>query len=99
MAKKVETSQWDASDLLNSPEIVAAYLSAAVEEAEGDPEFLLVALNTIARSGNFSELARELGVSRKGLYKALSADGNPSFALVWELLDKLGVRVEFHAAS
>jgi probable addiction module antidote protein len=95
----VKTAPWDAADLLDSPEAIAAYLDAAVEEAEGDPSFLLVALDTVARAGNFSELAREIGISRKGLYKALSEDGNPSFATIWALLSKLGVRIEFHALA
>lgn len=95
----VKTAPWDAADLLDSPEAIAAYLDAAVEEAQGDPAFLLVALDTVARAGNFSELAREVGISRKGLYKALGEDANPSFATIWTLLNKLGVRMEFHAVA
>lgn len=95
----VKTAPWDAADYLDSPEAIAAYLDAAVEEAQDDPSFLLVALETVARAGNFSELAREVGISRKGLYKALSEDGNPSFATIWTLLNKLGVRIEFHAVA
>ena len=95
----VKTAPWDAADLLDSPEAIAAYLDAAVEEAQGDPGFLLVALDTVARAGNFSELARDIGISRKGLYKALGDDGNPSFATIWALLNQLGVRIEFHAVA
>lgn len=95
----VKTAPWDAADYLDSPEAIAAYLDAAVEEAQDDPSFLLVALETVARAGNFSELAREVGISRKGLYKALSEDGNPSFATIWVLLNKLGVRIEFHPVA
>jgi len=95
----VKTAPWDAADYLDSPEAIAAYLDAAVEEAQDDPSFLLVALETVARAGNFSELAREVGISRKGLYKALSEDGNPSFATIWALLNKLGVRIEFHPVA
>ncbi len=95
----VKTAPWDAADLLDSPEAIAAYLDAAVEEAQGDPGFLLVALDTVARAGNFSELARDIGISRKGLYKALGEDGNPSFATIWALLNQLGVRIEFHAVA
>ena len=93
----VKTAPWDAADLLDSPEAIAAYLGAAVDEAQDDPGFLLTALETVARAGNFSELAREVGISRKGLYKALSEDGDPSFATIWTLLNKLDVRIEFHA--
>lgn len=95
----VKTAPWDAADLLDSPEAIAAYLDAAVEEARDDPSFLLIALDTVARAGNFSELAREIGISRKGLYRALAEDGNPSFATIWALLNKLGVRIEFHAVA
>ena len=95
----VKTAPWDAADLLDSPEAIAAYLDAAVEEAQGDPGFQQTALETVARAGNFSELAREVGITRKGLYKALSEDGNPSFATIWTLLNKLGVRIEFHAVA
>ena len=95
----VKTAPWDAADLLDSPEAIAAYLDAAVEEAQDDPSFLMTALESVARAGNFSELAREIGISRKGLYKALGEDGNPSFATIWALLNKLGVRIEFHAVA
>lgn len=95
----VKTAPWDAADYRDSPEAIAAYLDAAVEEARDDPGFLLTALETVARAGNFSELAREVGITRKGLYKALSEDGNPSFATIWTLLNKLGVRIEFHAVA
>lgn len=93
----VKTAAWDAADFLDSPEAIAAYLDAAVEEAREEPGYLLTALDTVARAGNFSELAREIGISRKGLYKALGEDGNPSFATIWSLLNRLGVRMEFHA--
>lgn len=95
----LKTAPWDSADFLDSPDAIAAYLDVAVEEAQGDPSFLLTALETVARAGNFSELAREVGVTRKGLYKALSEDGNPSFATIWTLLNKLGVRIEFHAVA
>lgn len=93
----VETAPWDAAEILDSPEAIAAYLDAAVEEAQDDPSFLLTAVDTVARAGNFSKLAREIGIRRKGLYKALGQDGNPSFVTIWALLNKLGVRIEFHA--
>lgn len=92
----VRTAPWDPAGSLDSPEAIAAHLDAAVED---DPAFLLTALDTVARAGNFSELAREIGISRKGLYKAFGEDGNPSFATIWTLLNKLGVRIEFHPVA
>jgi len=57
------------------------------------------ALGTIARSQNFSELARKVGVSREGLYKALSEDGNPSYATIVKVAQALGLKIEFHAVA
>jgi probable addiction module antidote protein len=97
MRTKTRTHNWNAAEHLDSPSLIAAYLEAALVEAKGDPQFLLTALNTVARAGNFSELSREVGMSRKGLYKALSADGNPSFTSIMQLLNTLGVEVHFNA--
>jgi probable addiction module antidote protein len=99
MNKKLKTTPWIASETLDSPSLIATYLEEALAEAKDDPKFLLTALETVAKTRNFSELSREVGLSRAGLYKALSEDGNPSFATVWELLKALGIRMEFHAAS
>lgn len=57
------------------------------------------ALGTIARSGNLSELARNVGMSREGLYKALSAEGNPSFATISKVARALGLRIHFEAVA
>jgi probable addiction module antidote protein len=90
---------FDSADYLATREDAAAYLEAALEEAGDDPAFISQALGTIARSGNLSELARKLGMSREGLYKALSKDGNPSFATIMKVAQALGLRLEFHAVA
>jgi probable addiction module antidote protein len=72
---------------------------AGLEEAGDDPAFVAQALGTIARSGNVSELARRTGMSREGLYKALSADGNPSFATIVKVARALGLRIRFTPAA
>ena len=69
------------------------------EEAGDDPAFIAHTLGVIARSGNLSALARETGLSREGLYKALSEDGNPSFATIMKVAKALGLRIEFHAVA
>lgn len=90
---------FDAADYLRTPADAAAYLGAVIEEAGDDPAVLARALGAIARSGNISELARKTGMSREGLYKALSDDGNPSFATITKVAHALGLRIEFHAVA
>ena len=82
---------YDSADYLVDIEAAAAYLEAALEEADDDPAYIAKALGTIARSGNVSELARRVGMSREGLYKALSVDGNPSFATIIKVAKALGL--------
>ena len=100
MSKKMETfTAYDSAEYLTGLDDVAAYLEAAVEEAGNDPAFIAQAFGVIARSGNLSELARRVGMSREGLYKALSADGNPSFATIMKVATALGLRVHFGSAA
>jgi len=90
---------YDTADYLTSRQDAAAYLEAAIEEAGDDPAFIAQALGTVARSGNLSELARNVGMSREGLYKALSAEGNPSFATISKVARALGLRIHFEAVA
>lgn len=100
MSKTTETfSNYDSADYLVGIDDVAAYLEAALEQAGDDPAFIAQALGTIARSGNVSELARRVGMSREGLYKALSADGNPSFATIVKVAKALGLRLHFDSVA
>ncbi len=97
MAEKF--SKWDAADYLEDLGDVAAFLEAAFEEAGDDPVFIAQALGTVARSGNISELARRVGMSREGLYKALSAEGNPSFATIMKVAKALGLKLHFESVA
>ena len=100
MAENTEHfNPFDAAEYLRSPADIAAYLEATIEESGDDPAVIARALGTIARSGNLSELARKTGLSREGLYKALTADGNPSFATISKVARALGLRIEFHAVA
>src|SRR5680860_327991 len=100
MSKKTETfTPYDSADYLTGIEDMAAYLEAAIDEAGDDPAFIAQALGTIARSGNVSELARRVGMSREGLYKALAADGNPSFATIMKVAGALGLRIHFESVA
>ena len=100
MSKKTDTfTPYDSADYLTGIEDIAAYLEAAIDEAGDDPAFIAQALGTIARSGNVSELARRVGMSREGLYKALAADGNPSFATIMKVASALGLRIHFESVT
>jgi probable addiction module antidote protein len=91
-------SAYDSADYLKSEKDIAAYLEAAIDEAGEDPAFIAHALGTIARSRGMAQLARDTGMTREGLYKALSASGNPSFATVFKVLRALGLRIAPRAA-
>ena len=100
MNKKTETfSAYDSAQYLTGIDDVAAYLETAIEEAGDDPAFVAQALGTIARSGNLSELARRVDMSREGLYKAVSADGNPSFATIMKITRALGLKLHFESVA
>ena len=92
-------SRYDTADYLKSEADIAAYLEAVIEESGDDPAYIARALGVIARARNISNLARETGMSREGLYKALSGEGNPSFATITKVAHALGLRVGFRPAS
>ncbi len=87
----LKTTRWDAADHLKTRKDVAGYLDAVLED--GDPELLKAALGDIARSKGMTEIARESGLRRTSLYRALSPDGNPEFATVAAVLKALGLRL------
>jgi probable addiction module antidote protein len=84
-------TRYDAADYLKSEGDVIAYLDAAMEDC--DPAVIATALGTIARARGMMQIARETGITREGLYKALSADGNPSLGTVLKVMKALGVRL------
>ncbi len=90
----VKLKRWDVAEQLNTEEEMQLYLEACTEEDDGDGVMIRHALANIARAKNMSALAKKTGVSRKGLYKALSEDGNPSFALILKLTRALGLRLK-----
>lgn len=81
-------TEFDAAEYLNTIESQNAYLEEVSKE--NDPAELLKAIDTISRARGMSKMAKEVGITREGLYKALSADGNPSFATVYKILNVLG---------
>jgi probable addiction module antidote protein len=94
---EVGFSRYDTADYLKTEDDIAAYFEAVMED--GDPALITAALGDIARARNLSQLARDTGMSREGLYKALSGEGNPSFATVMKVARALGLRLSFKPAT
>ena len=86
-------SRYDTADYLRTEAEIAAYLEACA--ADGDPALLLAALGDVARARNMTYLAKSAGMTRAGLYKALSGETNPSFATVHKVAHALGLKVSF----
>jgi probable addiction module antidote protein len=86
-------SRYDTADYLTSDEDMVAYLEACMEEAGDDPAFIAAALGNIALARGMMALAKDTGLTREGLYKALSADGNPSLGTVLKVVKALGLRL------
>jgi probable addiction module antidote protein len=88
---KTKTHPWDITRYLESDEDIAAYLDAALEE--DDPALLAAALGDVARAKGMTEIARETGLGRESLYKALSPEGNPEFGTVQKVVRSLGLKL------
>jgi len=91
----VTTKAWDITEHLGSEEAIAAYLDAVFED--GDAALVKAAIGDVARARGMTEIAAKAGISRVGLYKALSETGNPSFATIAAVLKALGVRLSVAA--
>ncbi len=92
-------SRWDASDYLATEEDIAMYFEACLEEDPGDGSLVRKALGDIAKAQGMTKLSRDTGLSREGLYKALSANGNPEFSTVFKVIKALGLRLEAKPAG
>ncbi|MEY3596165.1 MAG: hypothetical protein RL543_118 [Pseudomonadota bacterium] len=88
----LKLTRFDIVDFLKTEEDILAYLAVVAED--NDPAFFARSLGHVARARGMSQLARETGISRMGLIKALSAEGNPSFATITKVLDALGYRID-----
>jgi probable addiction module antidote protein len=95
---KTKTVTYDVAEQLRTPEEMAAYLDAWLAEAPDDAAGIARALGDIARARGMTQVARDAGLSRESLYKALSENGNPSFATVLKVARALGVRLHAQVA-
>ena len=91
--KKEKFSRYDVVDYLKTEEDMAGYLEACMEEAGDDAAYIAAALGDIARARGMAQLAKDTGISREGLYKALSPDGNPSLATILKVVKALGLKL------
>jgi probable addiction module antidote protein len=102
MATKRRTKEtynrWDPAENLKTEADIQAYLIACFEEAPDDASYIAAALGDVARAQGMTRLARRTGLTRMGLYKALSKDGNPSLDTVLKVLHALGLRLTAKAA-
>ena len=91
----LKLNKWDSAEHLRTPEERALYLEACIEEAGGDAAFVVKSLGVLARASGMTELARETGLGRESLYKALSGEGNPSFDTLVKVCAALGLELRF----
>ncbi|MFA7665145.1 MAG: addiction module antidote protein [Burkholderiaceae bacterium] len=94
---KTRTTTWDPAEHLETEADMAAYLEAALEE--NDPALIAAALGDIARAKGMTQVAREAGLGRESLYKALSPEGNPEFATIMKVVSALGLQLHAAPAS
>jgi len=90
---KTITTTYDVAEHLRTPEEMAAYLEASLEEADGDAAFVAKALGDIARAKGMTQVARDAGLSRESLYKALSGDRSPAFDTILKVTEALGLKL------
>ena len=89
----INLRKWDSAEHLKTDEDVVLYIDACLEEAGDDAAFIAKALGTIARARGMTQLARDTGIGRESLYKALSGESNPSFATILKVMSALGIRL------
>tara|TARA_Y100001937_G_C6897050_1_gene231636 strand:- start:242 stop:535 length:294 start_codon:yes stop_codon:yes gene_type:complete len=95
----IKLQDYDVAEHLRTSEEMAAYLEASIAECDGDASFVAKALGDIARAKGMTELARDTGLGRESLYKALSADGNPQLSTVLKVAKALGLEFSVKPAA
>jgi probable addiction module antidote protein len=96
---KTVTTRYDVAEHLRSPEEMAAYLEACLEEAGDDAAFIAKALGDIARARGMAQVARDAGLSRESLYKALSGERSPGFDTILKVIGALGIKLRATAST
>lgn len=94
---ELKLRKWDSAEHLKSEDDIALYLETCFEEAGDDAAFIAKALGNVAKAGGMTQLAKDCGLGRESLYKALSGEGNPSFATILKVLKSLNL--ELHVSK
>ena len=94
----IKLRKWDSAKYLKTDEDMVLYLETCLEEGGDDAVFIAKALGNIARAKGMTQLARETGLGRESLYKALSGEGNPSFATILKVMSALGIKLHAEIA-
>jgi probable addiction module antidote protein len=97
--RKTKTTRYDVAEHLRTSEEMAVYLEACLEDANGDAAFIAKALGDIARARGMSQVARDSGLSRESLYKALSGERSPDFDTVLKVVRALGIKLHAEAVQ
>lgn len=97
--RKTKTTRYNVADHLRNTKDMAAYLEASIEEADGDASIIAKALGDIARARGMAQVARDAGLSRESLYKALSGDRSPGFDTILKVVSALGLKLHAEAAA
>ena len=95
----LKLNKWDVLDHLKTEEDMMLYLEACFEEAGDDPAFIAKALGDIAKARSMTQLAKDTGLGRESLYKALSGEGNPSFGTILKVIKALGLKLHVQAVD
>lgn len=95
---KIKLKKWDSAEHLKTDEDMVQYLETCLDEAGDDAAFIAKALGNIARAKGMTQLANETGLGRESLYKALSGEGNPSFATILKVMTALGIKLHAEKA-
>lgn len=95
----VKLRKWDTVEHLKTEEDMVMYLQACMDEAGDDAAFIAAALGDIARAKGMTQLAKDTGLGRESLYKALSGEGNPSFCTILKVMRALGIKLHPEAAT
>jgi len=96
---KTKTTRFDVTEHLRTPEEMVAYLEACIEEADGDAAFIAKALGDLARAKGMTQVARDAGLSRESLYKALSGDRTPGFDTILKVMKALDLKIHTEAVA
>ena len=95
---KTKITRYDVAEHLRTPREMAAYLQACMKEARDDASFIAKALGDIARAKGMAQVARDTGLSRESLYKALSGERSPGFDTILKVVNALGLKLRAASA-